>query len=80
MSTHRNHNYQIGTDELAGGRIKAKARGRKTNVQTFPAGTTHEAAAQALASKIEGDTEAEVRELTRNDNGTKRDFAIYVTR
>lgn len=80
MSTIRNHNYQIGTDELATGQIKAKARGRKTNAQTFPAGTTHEAAALALAAKIEGNPTTEVRELSRNDGGTKRDFAIYTTR
>lgn len=75
----RNHNYAIGTDELPDGRIKAKAHGRKTNVRTFPAGTTHEAAALALATTCERDRIPEVRELSRNDGGTKRDFAIYVT-
>jgi hypothetical protein len=79
MSTHRNHNYRIGTDTLDDGRIKATARGRKTNVKTFPAGTTHDDAALALALKIEKDLVAEVREVSRNPNGTKRDYAVYVT-
>lgn len=72
----RNHNYRIGTDQLEDGRIKAKARGRKTNVRTFPAGTTHAEAALALATLIEGERIAEVRELT--SVGYKRDYAVFV--
>lgn len=73
---HRNHNYRIGTDILADGRVRAKARGRKTNVQTFPAGTTPEEAATQLAGKIEGERFAEVRNLITV--GAKADWAIYV--
>lgn len=79
MSVIRNHNYRIGTDTLADGRVKAKARGRKTNVQTFPTGTTHEEAALALATKIEGERTSSVSEVSRNPNGSSRDWAILVT-
>lgn len=78
MTTMRNHNYRIGTDELADGRVKATARGRKNNVKTFPAGTSHEEAALTLATKIEGERISDVREVSRNDDGSKRDWAIYV--
>lgn len=79
MSSIRNHNYQIGTDTLPTGKVRATARGRKTNRQTFPEGTTHHDAALSLAQKIERDRVAEVRELTRNGDGTKRDYAIYTS-
>ena len=80
MSVIRNHNYRIGTDALADGRIRAKARGRKTNVRTYPAGTTHEAAALALATKIEGDRVAGVRNLVDIiEAASKADWAVLVT-
>jgi hypothetical protein len=79
LRNHQNNNYRIGTDELADGRMKATARGRKKNVKTFPVGTTHEDAALELATKIEGDRISEVRERSRNSDGTSRDFAVYVS-
>jgi hypothetical protein len=78
-NTHRDHNYRIATDTLDSGKVRAKARGRKTNAQTFPAGTTHEDAATKLAAKIGGPRFAHVKELTSNPNGSSRDFAIFVT-
>lgn len=59
---HRNHNYMIDTLTLEDGRVRATARGRKRNVQTFAAGTTPEAAATELARKFEGERFAEVRD------------------
>lgn len=74
----RNNNYRIGTDTLEDGRVRAQARGRKTNRKTYPAGTTPEAAALDLAQKIEGETRhVEVRNLVDMPSVGKADWAIY---
>lgn len=77
MSIHRNHNYSIGTDTLTDGRIRAKARGRKTTQRTFPAGTSHDDAAAELARIIEGERFARV-EIRTSLRGIKADWAVYV--
>lgn len=78
---HRNHNYSIGTDILADGRVRAKARGRKTSQRTFESGTTPQEAALTLAIAIERrqneEREVEVRNLVTV--GAKADWAIYVS-
>jgi hypothetical protein len=79
MSTIRNHNYRIETETLTDGRVRAKARGRKTNVRTFAAGITHEAAAHELARRIEGSRFVEVRNLITIAAAGKAEWAIYVT-
>jgi hypothetical protein len=71
-------NYRIGTDVLTDGRVKATAHGRKTNVRTFPVGTAQDVAALTLATKIEGERIAEVREVSSSPNGNSRDWAIFV--
>ena len=78
MDMRRNHNYRIGTDILDDGRIKAKARGNHNNTKTYPTGTTPENAALALATKIEGDLIAEVR--NHITVGNKADWHIYTAR
>lgn len=79
MSVRRNHNYRIGTDTLADGRIRATARGRKRNVKTFPAGTSHESAALTLATTIEGERIARVENLIDLMSVGKADWAIFVS-
>ena len=77
MDMRRNHNYRIGTDILEDGRIKAKARGSHNNTKTYPADTTPEDAALALATKIEGDLITEVR--NHITVGNKADWHVYTT-
>ena len=79
MSTMRNHNYRIETETLPDGRVLTKARGRKTNAHTYPAGTDPEVAADDLARRIEGLRFAEVRNLTAIAAAGKAEWAIYVT-
>jgi hypothetical protein len=79
MSVHRNHNYRIGTDTLPTGKVQAKARGRRTSVKTFPVGTAHDLAAETLAKSIEGERFDHVTQLSANSDGSRRDYAIYVT-
>ena len=78
MSIHQNHNYRIGTDRLENGKIRAKARGRKTNTRTYPEATTHEQAATMLAILIEGDRFAHVDLQSANYDGSKQDWNIFV--
>lgn len=73
-----NHNYRIGVDTLPTGKVKATCRGRKTNVKTFPEGTTHEAAATAMAQKIEGDRFSHVG-LRSGQEGWKSDWEVWVS-
>jgi hypothetical protein len=79
--THPNQNYRIGTDTLPTGKVRAKARGRKTTTRTFPAGTPHQEAAEAVARLIEGDRFCHVAQVS---SGTSRtgalaaDWAVYV--
>lgn len=77
MSAHENCNYRIGVDTLPTGKVRAKARGRKTNAQTFPEGTAHEAAAEALARKIEGDRFDSVRLKSSGVNRAGHDASDY---
>lgn len=77
MSTQRNHNYRIGTDTLPGGKVRARAHGRKTTTRTFPEGTRHELAAAQLAAIIEGDRFAHVTQ--HSGHYLSADWVVYVT-
>ena len=77
MDTIQNENYRIGTDRLDNGKIRAKARGRRTNTKTFPADTTHEQAATILAQVIEGERFAHVDLQSANFNGTTQDWNVF---
>lgn len=69
--------YRIGTDVLPDGRVKAQARGRKTNRRTFPIGTAPEQAAESMARKFEGENFASVRMASTNGLD-KSDWKVFV--
>jgi hypothetical protein len=71
-----NPNYRIGTDLLDDGRMRAQARGAKTNRRTYPDRTTHHDAAFALARAIDPRAGIVVQ-VSASADDTRRDFAVH---
>lgn len=73
-----NTSYRIGTDLLPNGKIRATARGTKTNRATFDATKDdHFSAASKLAEKISKVPVAFVQQVSQNSIGSRRDFAVW---
>lgn len=73
-----NPNYRIGTDTLPNGKIRATARGTKSNRATFDAAKhDHFSAASKLVEKINKAPVAFVEQVSQNDDGTRRDFEVW---
>ena len=79
VKSRRNHNYRIATDEFADGRIKARGLGRINTERTYPAGTTHQQAAEKLARVIEGQRFNRVQCMVSIVMAGKAEWSVFVT-